>query len=167
MTSNITEGFGPISGLSRKNISKVIQLSTLSGKKQLDGRSILKKAKAALAECKILLAYWMDFLVAGNMPSGMNEEDALQYVLNRSYDENKAELDDDDDDESVDENDMKNDLQEGDDSSDEKSSRAIESDNEDSASVEESRNAPYDYFLVSWILFLLYGPYGVLHYQFD
>jgi hypothetical protein len=109
MTSNITEGFGQISGLSRKSIAAVIQLSILSGKKQLDGKSILKKAKAALAECKILLAYWMDFQIAGNMPSGMNEEDTLQYVLNRSYAENKAELDDDDEcvDESVDNNDPK------------------------------------------------------------
>jgi hypothetical protein len=175
MSSNITEGFGPISGLSRKSIAKVIRLSTLSGKMQLDGRSILKKAKAALAECKILLAYWMDFLVAGNMPSGMNEEEALQYVLNRSYAENKAELDDDDEsvDESVADNDPKKDAQQDDDSSEKSSVKdgAEESDNEGSdsvdQSVEEPHNAPYDYFPVSWILFLLYGPYGVLHYQFD
>jgi hypothetical protein len=175
MTSTITEGFGPISGLSRKSIAKVIQLSTQSGKKQLDGRSILKKVNAALAECKILLAYWMDFLVAGNMPSGMNEEDALQYVLNRSYAENKAVLDDDDErvDESVDDNDPKKDAKQDDDSSEKSSAKdgAEESDNEGSdsvdQSVEEPHNAPYDYFPVSWILFLLYGPYGVLHYQFD
>ena len=60
-------------------------LTTLSGSNVLDGRSIVKKAKAALAECRILLSFWMDFLFDGNMPSGKDEEDALEHVLEKAY----------------------------------------------------------------------------------
>ena len=41
-----------------------------------------------------LLSFWMDFLVDGAMPSGMNEDDALRHVLNKAYQENGADLDD-------------------------------------------------------------------------
>ena len=51
---------------------------------------------SAIAECKILLSFWIDFLVDGAMPSGMNEDDALQHVINKAYQENAADLDDDD-----------------------------------------------------------------------
>lgn len=80
----------------RSSIKQVICQSTLTGSKLLDDRSIIKKAKAAIAECKILLSFLMDFLVDGAMPSGMNEDDALQHVLNKAYQENAADLDDDD-----------------------------------------------------------------------
>jgi hypothetical protein len=53
-------------------------LSTLTGKKVIDGRQILDKAKAALLEAKKLLGYWMEFLYNGQFPSGMNEEDCGQ-----------------------------------------------------------------------------------------
>jgi hypothetical protein len=95
----ISEGFGSISGLTRGSIEKVIYQTTLSGSKTLEGRSILKKAKAAMDECRILLAYWLEFAVDGDFPSGQNEEDALRYVLNRSYADKSNDLDDDDDDE--------------------------------------------------------------------
>ena len=100
-TNFISDGFGPISGLSSSSIERVILLSTLKGSKILDGRSVLKKAKAALAECRILVAYWMDFLIDGSMPSGMTEEDALEYVLNKSFQENSIEIDDNDEDEEM------------------------------------------------------------------
>jgi hypothetical protein len=95
----ISEGFGPISGLTRGSIEKVIYQATLSGYKTLEGRSILKKARAAMAECRILLADCLEFAVDCAFPSGQNEEDALRYVLNRSYANKSNDLDDDDDDE--------------------------------------------------------------------
>jgi hypothetical protein len=95
----ISEGFGPISGLTHGSIEKVIYQTTLSGSKTLEGRSILKKAKAAMDECRILLAYWLEFAVDRDFPSGQNEEDALRYVLNRSNADKSDDLDDDDDDE--------------------------------------------------------------------
>jgi hypothetical protein len=54
----ITRGFGPISGLKRGSIEKVIYQTTLSGSKTLVGRSILKKA---MADCRLLLSYWREF----------------------------------------------------------------------------------------------------------
>ena len=97
ISSNISNGYRHLSGVSRGSIGQVKCNSTFSSKNMLDGRSFIKKAKAAIAECKILLSYWKDFLFDGSMPSGMNEGDALQYVLNKAYAENAAEdLDDDD-----------------------------------------------------------------------
>jgi hypothetical protein len=52
-----------------------------------------------MAECRILLACWLEFAVDGDFPSGQNEEDALRYVLNRSCADKSNDLDDDDDDE--------------------------------------------------------------------
>ena len=93
----IAEGFGPISGISRKSIEDVVRRSTLSGKKEIDGRQLLSKAKVALKDAKILLSYWYEFIRNG-MPSGKDETDALKYVLNRAFEERSQERDDDDED---------------------------------------------------------------------
>jgi hypothetical protein len=100
-SDRIAPGFGPISGLSRGSIEEVIRAPTLSGKKRIDGRQLLSKAKNALKESKILLAFWGEFVKMG-MPSGMTEVDALKYVVDRAFEEKSAEGDDeeeDDDDE--------------------------------------------------------------------
>jgi hypothetical protein len=71
-SDRIAPGFGPISGLSRGSIEEVIRAPTLSGKKRIDGRQLLSKAKNALKESKILLAFWGEFVKMG-MPSGKTE----------------------------------------------------------------------------------------------
>lgn len=48
-----------------------------------------------MCEAKKFLAYWMEFLVDGNMSSGMNEENALLYVLKRAMEEQSPEIADD------------------------------------------------------------------------
>ena len=53
----IADEFGPISGIARGSIAKVLTMTTLSGTEALDGRSISKKSKAAMADCRFLLAY--------------------------------------------------------------------------------------------------------------
>jgi hypothetical protein len=99
----IGEGFGPISGLSRRSIEDVIRSPTLSGNKRINGRQLLTKAKVALREAKVLLGFWSEFTRNG-MPSGMDESDALKHVLKRAFQEKSAEcgdIDDDDDDEEI------------------------------------------------------------------
>ena len=76
----IADSFGPILGLSRINIESVIRCPTLPGKRGIDGRQILSKAKIALKECKKLLSFWNEFLKIGT-PSGMDETYALKHVI--------------------------------------------------------------------------------------
>ena len=57
----IAEGFGPISGISRRSIEEVVRCPTLSGKKEIDGRQLISEAKTALKDAKILLSYWHEF----------------------------------------------------------------------------------------------------------
>ena len=45
-----------------------------------------------MLDAKKYLAYWMEFLVNGSMPSGMNEENALQHVLRRAQEESSSEI---------------------------------------------------------------------------
>ena len=40
-----------------------------------------------MKEAKKYLAFWMEFLVDGSMPSGMTEVNALQHVMKRAADE--------------------------------------------------------------------------------
>ena len=80
----IAEGFGPISGISRRSIEEVVRCPTLSGKKEIDGGQLISEAKIDLKEAKILLSYWHEFIKNG-MPSGKDEMDALKYVLNRAF----------------------------------------------------------------------------------
>ena len=192
----IADGFGPISGLARGSVEKVLTMTTLSGTKALDGRSILKKAKAAMVECRILLAYWMEFVINGVMPSGMNEEDALQFVLNKSYADKSNDLDDDDDDDDnqLTQNENENGNENGSDeddhishnnnnsshksnSRDATSSQKSNSNRNDENSEDESedhayykvlrREAPSSYCPNAWVLFMLYGPYGSAHFDFE
>lgn len=65
MSSVVSNGYGHLSGASRGSIKQVMCQSTLSGGNILDGRSIIKKAKSAIAECKILLSFWMGFWLMG------------------------------------------------------------------------------------------------------
>jgi hypothetical protein len=76
----IIDGFGSLSGITHESVAKAVPNSTLKGNTLITGRQIVDKAKLALNEAKKLLGYWMEFLVNGQMPSGKNEDDALQYV---------------------------------------------------------------------------------------
>ena len=93
----IAEGFGPISGLSRRSIEDVIRSPTLSGNKRINGRQLMSKAKVALREAKVLLGFWSEF-TKNVMPSGKDATDAIKHVLNRAFQEKSAECDDNDDD---------------------------------------------------------------------
>ena len=95
-SGRIASGYGHLTGISRESINEVLFKPTLKGKNLITGRQILDKAKAALCEAKKFLAYWMEFLVDGNMPSGMNEDSALQHVMKRAMEEQSLEVADDD-----------------------------------------------------------------------
>ena len=69
------------------SIEDVIYKPTLKGKAIITGRQILDKARDALKEAKKYLAFWMEFLVGGSMPSGLTEVNTLQHVMNRAADE--------------------------------------------------------------------------------
>ena len=49
----IAEGFGPISGISRRSIEDVTRSPTLSGNKRIKGRQLMSKAKVAFREAKV------------------------------------------------------------------------------------------------------------------
>ena len=80
----IAQGFGHLSGLSHAQLSYYILRPTLRGKNLITGRQILEKGRACLMEAKKMLALWVEFLIDGQMPSGMNENNALQHVLKRA-----------------------------------------------------------------------------------
>lgn len=185
-TGRIINGFGSLSGISHESIVNTVSKSTLKGKSLINGRQILDKAKAALNDAKKLLGFWMEFLINGQMPSGKNEEDALQHVLDRSYSEKSAEHDDDDD--SIAGSDGGNTLEteieganeaEGDvEHSNERGTSDSESDCdiEKTAAVRSTTHgtekghetrAPANFFPPSMLLFIMYGPYGVAVFNLD
>jgi hypothetical protein len=147
----------------------------------------LKKAKAAMAECRILLAYWLEFAVDGDFPSGQNEEDALRYVLNRSYADKSNDLDDDDDDEDEEtfspQNEDDNRSENGSDDHEQNNVRNSRNASEShSANINDEyddesddpeynkvlrNDAPSSFCPCAWVLFMLYGPYGSAHYNFE
>ena len=86
-SGRIASGFGNLSGLSRESIAEVIYYPTLKGKNLITGRQVLEKSRVSLREAKKYLAFWMEFLVGGSMPSGMTEVNALQYVMKRAMEE--------------------------------------------------------------------------------
>ena len=90
----ISSGYGDLSGLRRETIDHSIRNATLRGNHALSGRQILEKAELALCEAKKFLAYWMEFLVNGSLPSGMTEENALKHVMKRALEESSCELED-------------------------------------------------------------------------
>ena len=90
-----------LSGLSRASIEEVIYKPTLKGKTIITGRQILDKARDALKEAKKYLAFWMEFLVDGSMPSGMTEVNALQHVMKRAAEEMSLECAEEDEDEGI------------------------------------------------------------------
>ena len=85
-------GFGHLTGLRKHDVMHVITKATLRGNHLLSGRQIVEKAKAVMLDAKKYLAYWMEFLINGSMPSGMNEENALQHVLRRAQEESSSEI---------------------------------------------------------------------------
>ena len=85
----IKAGFGILSGASKEAVKDIINQPTLTGgRKRIDGRQLLAKAKAAIKESKILLAYWTDYTKNGGFPSGKNEEDALLFCTESVSTEN-------------------------------------------------------------------------------
>lgn len=88
----ISSGFGPLTGLSHESLSDLIRRPTLIGTTLITGRQILEKAKACLLESKKFLAYWKEFLVNDQFPSGTNEDNALRYVFKRAQEETSTEV---------------------------------------------------------------------------
>ena len=186
----IISGLGYISGVSKASCSTVLKMSTLSARNFINGRQILNKAKEAVREAKKLLAFWMEFLINDKMPSGKNEEDALQYVIRRAREETSVELVDDEEDDA---DDGGNTQEENvkDDSDEEVEDAVIEEDDptfkdedkEDSQDTSDSEEdvkpcakektakkstQPESTFLPpSLLLFILYGPYGVAAYGLE
>jgi hypothetical protein len=157
----------------------------LKGNTLITGRQIVDKAKLALNEAKKLLGYWMEFLVNGQMPSGKNEDDALQYVLDRAYQETSVEHDDDNDSiagsdgentlntEIAQNEDVEAEIEEekeretsdsgsdcDGDNADEMNGMSRRQEKESNGGVRENR-APPNFFPPAMLLFIMYGPYGV------
>ena len=80
----IAPGYGHFSGLSHAQLSYYILRPTLRGENLITGCQIYEKARVCLLEVKKMLALWVEFLIDGQMPSGMNADNALQYVLKRA-----------------------------------------------------------------------------------
>lgn len=91
----IVQGYGHLSGLRQDSIDLSIRNATLRGDHILSGRQILEKAKDVLCESKKYLAYWMEFLVNREMPSGKTEIDALKHVMRRAQEETSCEIEPD------------------------------------------------------------------------
>ena len=98
----IASGYGHLSGLTHAQLSHYIHVPTLSKRNLITGRQIHDKAKACILEAKKYLALWMEFLVDGEMPSGMNEDNALQFVMKRAVLLTSSEVVGDDDEEEQD-----------------------------------------------------------------
>ena len=147
----IAEGFGPISGISRRSIEDVIRSPTLSGNKRINGRQLMSKAKVALREAKVLLGFWSEFTRNG-MPSGMDESDALKHVLNRAFQEKSAECDDNDDDDD-------------DEEIEETCGEEVEDEGIHGDEMEPTRSPTF--YPAALLLFMLYGPYGVAVYGLE
>ena len=77
--------FGILAGISKDSVMEYIHQPTLSGgRKYINGRQLIDKAKASIKDCKILLAYWNEFKKSGGFPSGKTEKDALAFCLSQS-----------------------------------------------------------------------------------
>lgn len=103
----IKPGFGVLSGVTKEAVKDIINHPTLSNRtKRIDGRQLLLKAKAAIRESKILLAYWTDYTRNGGFPSGKNEEDALLFCTESVSTENSKNLEKEEDTEEEDDEDQ-------------------------------------------------------------
>ena len=189
----IISGLGYISGISKATCKAILGYSTLSKKNLLNGRQIHEKAKAALMEAKKLLAYWMEFLVNDQMPSGKDEEDALKYVIRRAREETSVELVDDDEEPANDGLNTQEETVKEEIDYDEADNDEEEPDNEDTNIKREDVDSDPDFFdseedekpivektvsakktvrestflPAALLLFILYGPFGVAAYGLE
>ena len=172
--------FGILAGVSKDTVKEFINLPTLSGRKRIDGRQLIAKAKASIKESKILLAYWTDFTKAGGYPSGKNEKDALNFCTESVSTEHEQNMEKESDDEEEEE--------ENEEAPPQSQSRVltqplkrksavVDSDNDEAeASGEESDNDADDdiefisrkkFIPPALVTFMLLGPYGAAAYGFD
>ena len=94
----IKAGFWILSGARKEAVKEIINQPTLTGgRKKIDGRQFLIKAKSAIKESKILLAYWADYTKNGGFLSGKNEEDALLFCTESVSTENSRNLEKEED----------------------------------------------------------------------
>ena len=189
----IISGLGYISGISKATCKAILGYSTLSKKNLLNGRQIHEKAKAALMEAKKLLAYWMEFLVNDQMPSGKDEEDALKYFIRRAREETSVELVDEDEEPADDGLNTQDETVKVEIDYDEADNDEEDPDNEDTNIKREDADSDPDFsdseedekpivaktvsakkavcestFLpAALLLFILYGPYGVAAYRLE
>lgn len=171
--------FGILAGVTKDSCRKFINCPTLTGgKKKITGRQLLAKAKAAIKESKVLLAYWNDYSKSGGFPSGKNENDALLFCVESVTTENTQNLEKEEDTE---------DEEEEDDSPAPEPARTVPQpppprrntvvDSEDEAEVEgdedEDDNEEVEYIAKktsppsAMVTFMLFGPYGVKAYGFE
>jgi hypothetical protein len=186
----IVNGFGTFSGIAIETLEKAISRPTLKGTTLITGRQLLDKAKEALSEAKKLLGFWMEFMNNGSLPSGMNEEYALQYVLFRAFQESSSERGDrGDDDDSVEEIETNVTNAQFNDNFDETLFDGLGdvenvgdgdsdsgSDREEAPAVigpvaglkEKKRyDVPHNFLPPAMLPFILYGPYGVGVYNLE
>lgn len=144
-------------------------------------------------EAKKLLAYWMEFLVNDQMPSGKDEEDALKYVIRQAREETSVELVDDDEEPADDGLNTQEETVKEEIDYDEADNDEEEPDNEDTNIKREDVDSDPDFFdseedekpivektvsakktvcestflPAALLLFILYGPYGVAAYGLE
>ena len=165
--------FGILAGVSKESVKEFIHYPTLSGRKYINGRQLIAKAKACIKDSKVLLAYWKDFTKAGGFPSGKNETDALLFCtesVTTEHDQNMEKENETDEDEDDDKDPPV--TQGSAPTQPLRNSRVVDSDNED-AEDEDEDNDSVEYVskkkLVppALVTFMLLGPYGVACYGFE
>lgn len=169
--------FGILAGVSKESVKEFIHYPTLSGRKYINGRQLIAKAKACIKDCKVLLAYWTDYTKAGGFPSGKNEKDALLFCTESVNTENEQNLERENGSDDDEEDDKEPPGQEATATAPTqplRNSRVVDSDIED-ADVEEDDEDNDSVEYVSkkkfippaLISFMLLGPYSVAAFGFE
>lgn len=120
--------------------------------KELDGKAIKRKADQCLRHCKKYVAYWKEFLINDQFPSGKDEDDALKHVVSRVYNDSRGHT-----------GEIDNDEEESSDSDDEVDGAAPEK-----YSTSELALVPPDKFYpTDFLAFMLMGPWGKAKHDLD
>lgn len=172
--------FGVLAGVSKDSCRKFINCPTLTGnKKKITGRQLLAKAKAAIKECKVLIAYWNDYTKSGGFPSGKNENDALLFCVESVTTENTQNLEKEEDTEDDEEEEdapapeparavskppptKKNAVVDSDDDAADEEEDEDEDDNDEVEYIVKKSYSP-----PAMVTFMLMGPYSALAYGFE
>lgn len=163
-----------MAGVTKESCRKYINCSTLTGNRnRISGRQLLGKAKDAIKDCKVLIAYWNDYSKSGGFPSGKNENDALLFCVESVTTENTKNLEKEEDTEDDEEEDdttavpkplpiKRNTVVDSDDDAADEDEDDDEDDNDEEKYFVKKTTSPS-----AMVTFMLMGPYSALAYGFE